>query len=61
MKESFYVYEKQYEPKCDRCEVADRLAGSELCEPCIHAMITPGNSPIANELLAEHIKKEGAE
>lgn len=61
MKESFYVYETQYNPKCERCNNHEKAKGHEFCHECIHEMITPGYSPVANELLAEHVRKEGAE
>ena len=58
---SFYIYETQAKPKCERCKTNDSLVDYELCKPCIHEMIVPGYSPMANELLSEHIRKEGAE
>lgn len=58
---SFYVYETEAESKCERCNANERYEDAEFCEPCIHEMITPRYSPVAEQLLAEHIRKEGAE
>lgn len=39
---SFYIFETQYEPVCERCNVNARYIDYELCKPCIHEMIVPG-------------------
>lgn len=39
---SFYVYETQVSPKCERCQRAKRAEGEEFCKDCIHEMIMPG-------------------
>ncbi len=44
MTESFYIYETHYVSKCKRCKNSEPLEDHEICEPCIHAMITPGYS-----------------
>lgn len=42
MTESFYIYETQYVPKCERCNVNEPMDDYEICEPCITEMIVPG-------------------
>lgn len=57
---SFYVYETTTTTKCERCRNSESAEGHEFCHECIHEMIMPGYSPVANELLADPIRKEGA-
>lgn len=38
MRESFYVYEEQFETKCERCNNADAVKNQEYCNECIHEM-----------------------
>ncbi|EGQ21103.1 hypothetical protein HMPREF9372_3386 [Sporosarcina newyorkensis 2681] len=39
---SFYVYETQAKPKCERCRVNPQMDDHEVCEPCLNEMILPG-------------------